>query len=239
MRKKWIILLLGIVVLFQCLQGASAVLCGLPPLEPCPDLPEIMILKPVEGETYNHVDIFTEVISNQEIDFWGYILNGGKYTSFTPNKTISYQEGENLLIVYGSNFKGIARDYVRFYVELENGGPEEPYCGDGVCNSEKGENWQNCPADCEKPSDNGDDDDEDDEGLDECCCCTSQGFVEYGKPFEEKKIIVSGNVVEDEPIVLNQRFKENKVNLGIWSIISIVLLILLIAMLVIWILEKR
>jgi hypothetical protein len=138
---------------------------------------------------------------------------------------------ENLRTVFSVHLDAPGKNPIR--------GTVTHYNPDGVCNSEKGENWQNCPADCEKPSDNGDDDDEDDEGLDECCCCTSQGFVEYGKPFEEKKIIVSGNVIEDEPIVLNQRFKENKVNLGIWSIISIVLLILLIAMLVIWILEKR
>jgi hypothetical protein len=31
------------------------------------------------------------------------------------------------------------------------GGPKPPVCGDGNCEKKKGENYKNCPADCQKP----------------------------------------------------------------------------------------
>lgn len=167
--------------------------------------------------------------------------NGGKYNSFKPNKTITYPEGENLLIVYGSNDNGVARDYVRFYVVL-NGEPHvEPYCGDGICSSEIREDQNTCPQDCGYPSTNGNDDKDNQGEKDECCCCTSQGYVEYGTPFENEKkveIISSKNEVNGKPIILNQTFgSEKNREIGIYILIG--LLILLALLMIFWLISRN
>jgi ribosomal protein L30E len=235
LRKRILIFSL---LFFFSLSSTLAIVCEPPPTNPFPEYPQITILSPLEGETYSFVEISTEIISNQEIDFWGYILNEGKYISFSPNQTIKYEEGENKLVIYGSNENGFARDYVNFYVNLGQEPPEEPYCGDGVCSLEIGENQSSCPQDCGYPPNNGDDDNGDDDESGECCCCTSQGFVEYGTPFESKKIISSSNIVEGKPIVLNQTFgNEKKIEIEVYILIG--LLILLSLLLIVWLILRN
>ncbi len=114
--------------------------------------------------------------------------------------------------------------------------PEEPYCGDGICNGD--ETWQSCPSDCERPDD-GDDDDEKDEKDGECCCCTSQGYIEYGTPFKgEKRIIVSsGDVVKEEPITLNANLGEGSGEFSWWWI-PLAMFFVLIVLLVVWIIVR-
>jgi len=145
--KKTILFILSVTFLVNSVFAGT---CGLPPLNPCWSGPHVDILSPLEGEFYNHSDISVEVISTQEIAFWGYILNGGNYKTFEPNKVMNFPLGENLLIVYGSNENGTGRDYVKFYV----GSDYVSICGNGLletheeCDDGNLINGDGCSSEC-------------------------------------------------------------------------------------------
>ena len=69
-------------------------------------VPVITIVNPANGGTFNTTNLALDVTSTQPIVIWQYALNGGANQTFTPNSTITAQNGTNVLIVYGTNANG-------------------------------------------------------------------------------------------------------------------------------------
>ncbi|WP_048151593.1 right-handed parallel beta-helix repeat-containing protein [Palaeococcus ferrophilus] len=86
---------------------------GTPPENPL----SITIVSPEEG-IYNTTTIDLNVTANKPVDEWHYSLNGGKNVTFTPNTTITAQEGDNSLKVYALAGDESAMAQVSFYVNL-------------------------------------------------------------------------------------------------------------------------
>ena len=80
-------------------------------------LPVIDIISPEDGETYDTTQLALEVSADQTIDTWTYVLNGVGPITFTPGDLINAREGENTLIVYGTNTNGVGTDSIVFDVD--------------------------------------------------------------------------------------------------------------------------
>ena len=68
--------------------------------------PEVTIISPEEGVTYEITEIALEVAANEPIAKWSYNLNGAGPFSFTPNITLTASERGNSLVVYAEDFAG-------------------------------------------------------------------------------------------------------------------------------------
>lgn len=64
--------------------------------------PSVTIVSPA-NTSYTTVSIHLNVSANETIDSWWYSLNGGANTSFSPNTTITAQEGYNNITVYAND----------------------------------------------------------------------------------------------------------------------------------------
>ncbi|ASJ09478.1 hypothetical protein A3L11_09645 [Thermococcus siculi] len=83
---------------------------------------EVTILSP-EEKIYNTTTIDLNVTANKPVDEWRYSLNGGKNITFTPNTTITAEEGENSLEVYALAGDESAMAQVSFYVQVNDTTP--------------------------------------------------------------------------------------------------------------------
>jgi len=93
----------------------------------CTGPPVITIHSPIEGQTYDTTKIDLDVSADQEIIVWMYSLNSATPITFTPNITITAQEGNNSINIIGINsVYQSGTKTVSFSVELP-----QPYCGDG------------------------------------------------------------------------------------------------------------
>jgi len=110
--------------------------CGI-----CTDPPVITVISP-ENKVYDTAKIDLKVSADQEILIWMYSLNGADPVTFTPDITITAQEGINEITVIGiSKINYLSgTSTVSFTVELGE------YCGDGNC--DPGETCSSCPHDC-------------------------------------------------------------------------------------------
>ncbi len=78
----------------------------------------ITIISPANNAAYNTTNIALEVTSDKSITAWLYNLNGTN-VSFTPNTTITAQEGNNTLEVYALDIAGYwVYSIVNFTVDL-------------------------------------------------------------------------------------------------------------------------
>lgn len=83
-----------------------------------PVIPNITIISP-QNISYNTSDmpIALDVSADTANDSWWYSLNGGANTTFVPNTTITFQMGNNNLIVYANDTDGnIGSANVSFFV---------------------------------------------------------------------------------------------------------------------------
>ncbi|MFH1307316.1 MAG: hypothetical protein ABIH72_00510 [archaeon] len=110
--------------------------CGI-----CTDPPIINIISP-EAKDYDSDKIDLKVTSDQNILIWMYSLNGKSFVTFTPDIIITAEEGENDLTVIGLNSVFLTgQNSVKFTVTLS-------YCGNGICDVDKGESCSSCSVDC-------------------------------------------------------------------------------------------
>ena len=80
--------------------------------------PKVTITSPSEGVTYAATEIALEVTADETIAQWSYSLNGADPVSFTPNVTITAQEGSNTLVVSAGDTAGnIGTSTVSFLVD--------------------------------------------------------------------------------------------------------------------------
>jgi len=80
--------------------------------------PTVTVYSP-QNTTYASTDIPLSVSADEVIDTWWYSLNAGGNTTFSPNTTITAQEGSNVLIVYANDSLGnIGSSSVSFSVDV-------------------------------------------------------------------------------------------------------------------------
>jgi PGF-pre-PGF domain-containing protein len=79
----------------------------------------IHIVSPASNAAYNSTELPLNVTSDGEITSWSYNLNGGGNVTFTPNTTITAQNGTNFLEVYALDSAGyLVYSNVSFTVDL-------------------------------------------------------------------------------------------------------------------------
>ena len=69
-------------------------------------IPPIINLISPQNTTYSQSTIWLNVTANEPVSEWWYSLNNGQNTTFTPNTTITANQGSNYLIVYANDTVG-------------------------------------------------------------------------------------------------------------------------------------
>lgn len=110
--------------------------CGI-----CKTPPEIFIDSPI-NKAYNTTKVGVNFYSDQNILIWMYSLNSGESQKFSPNVTMTLNEGNyELRIIAINEAYQINSKTVSFSIDIPSN-----YCGDGTCSN--GESCSTCAGDC-------------------------------------------------------------------------------------------
>jgi hypothetical protein len=114
--------------------------CGI-----CTDPPIITIISPEQDKVYDTAKVDLKVSANQRIFIWYYNIDNTGRIQFNPNITLTLKEGAHELTISAvsdENDKSGSRT-VSFFVDIP-----ESFCGDGICQGDRGETCSTCLADC-------------------------------------------------------------------------------------------
>jgi len=125
-----------------------------PPDPPGPGSSSIKIIIFSPGNiTYDRTSIQLRVKDPYYIaQYWRYSLNSGSKIEFDPddNPTITARKGGNVIDVYASKHSSFSSEKKKSVSFAVIDAQAESFCGDGICNLD--EDYESCPADCEKIS---------------------------------------------------------------------------------------
>jgi len=109
----------------------------------CTDPPIITITSPEQAKVYDTIKINLITSADQEILIWMYSLDSADPITFSPDITLTLEQGAHEISVIGlskENYLSGTRT-VSFSIDIP-----EAYCGDGICNN--AETCSTCPSDC-------------------------------------------------------------------------------------------
>jgi hypothetical protein len=91
-----------------------------------PEAPNVTIVFPNDGETYNTTLVMVNATADQTIENWTFNVDGGIFNDFVPGNSYNLTEGCHDLIVLGANVNGTGSDTVNFCIDLGGDDPEDP-----------------------------------------------------------------------------------------------------------------